>query len=52
MKEVSRASPRWWSWLLLLCPPLAGLVGIWNYYRSRAMKRRWEEEELQVKAKL
>lgn len=49
MKEVSRSSPRWWSWLLLLCPPLAGLAGMWSYYRGRAMNRRWEE---QVKAKL
>jgi dephospho-CoA kinase len=52
MKEVSRASPRWWSWLLLLCPPLAGLAGMWNFYRGRVMKRKWEEDELQVKAKL
>jgi dephospho-CoA kinase len=52
MKEVSRASPRWWAWLLLLCPPMAGLAGMWTYYRGRAMKRKWDEEELQVKSKL
>lgn len=52
MKQVSRASPKWWSWLLLLCPPLAGLAGMWSFYRGRVMKRKWEEEELQLKAKL
>lgn len=52
MKEVSRASPRWWSWLLLLCPPLAGLAGMWNFYRGRVMKKEWEDYELKVKAKL
>jgi dephospho-CoA kinase len=52
MKEISRASPRWWAWLLLLCPPLAGLAGVWNLYRGQMMNRKWKEQELQAKAKL
>ena len=52
MMEVRRSSPRWWAWLLLLCPPLAGLAGVWTYYRVVAMNKRWQEEELHVKAKL
>jgi dephospho-CoA kinase len=52
MREVSRSSPRWWAWLLLLCPPLAGLAGIWNYWRNWVINRRWREGELKAKAKL
>jgi dephospho-CoA kinase len=52
MREVSRSSPRWWAWLLLLCPPLAGLAGLWNYWRNWVINRRWREGELKAKAKL
>lgn len=52
MKEVTRASPRWWAWLLLLCPPLAGIAGVWSYYRGQVINRKWREQELQAKAKL
>lgn len=52
MSEVSRQSPRWWAWLLLLCPPLAGLAGTWSYYRGQAINKSWKEHELQAKAKL
>lgn len=52
MKEVSRASPRWWAWLLLLCPPLAGFAGLWNYWRGLVINKKWKEGELQAKAKL
>jgi dephospho-CoA kinase len=52
MKEVRGASPRWWAWLLLLCPPLAGLAGVWNYYRGQLINKRWREQQLQEKAKL
>jgi dephospho-CoA kinase len=52
MGEVRRSSPRWWAWLLLLCPPLAGLAGVWSYYRGQVVNRRWKVQELQAKAKL
>ena len=52
MLEVRRSSPRWWAWLLLLCPLLAGMAGVWSYYRGVAINRRWKEHELQAKAKL
>jgi dephospho-CoA kinase len=52
MLEVRKSSPRWWAWLLLLCPPLAGLAGMWSYYRGVVINRRWKEQELQAKAKL
>jgi len=52
MREVTRSSPRWWAWLLLLCPPLAGVAGIWNYWRNLVINRRWKEKEPMAKAKL
>lgn len=52
MREVTRASPRWWAWLLLLCPPLAGMAGVWSYYRGQVINKRWKEQELEAKAKL
>lgn len=50
--EVSRNSPRWWAWLLLLCPPLAGMAGLWTFYRNLAINKRWNEQQLKEKAKL
>lgn len=49
MQDVRRRSPRWWSWLLLACPPL--MVGvccweIWNNYRAR---RWWLDEQARKK---
>ncbi len=52
LSEISRSSPRWWAWLLLLCPPLAGLAGAWTYIRNQGINKRWQEGELQAKAKL
>jgi dephospho-CoA kinase len=52
MQQVTRMSPKWWAWMLLLCPPLAGMAGVWSYYRGQVINRRWKEQELQTKAKL
>ncbi|CAD6445081.1 859a7f81-af57-459e-8ae3-3796f4a7d190 [Sclerotinia trifoliorum] len=52
METIQGKSPRWWAWLLLLCPPLAGLAGIWNYWRNTVINKEWKRGELQAKAKL
>lgn len=52
MEVVRGSSPRWWAWLLLLCPPLGGLIGVWTYWRNTVINKRWTEQELQAKAKL
>jgi dephospho-CoA kinase len=52
MREVSSNSPRWWAWLLLLCPPFAGMAGLWTYYRNLIINKRWNEQQLREKAKL
>lgn len=52
MAVVRNGSPRWWAWLLLLCPPLAAASGSWSYVRSWWIKREWERQKTLEKAKL
>jgi len=52
IREIRRKSPRWWAWLLLLFPPLAGFAGLWSYYRGLAINRKWRDAEMKEKAKL
>lgn len=52
MLKLKGTSPRWWAWLLLLCPPLAGLVGVWSYWRGTVVSRKWGQQELRERAKL
>ncbi|RFU31105.1 hypothetical protein B7463_g5247, partial [Scytalidium lignicola] len=49
LREIRRNSPRWWAWLLWLCPPFAGLAGLWTYYRGLIINKRWNEEQLKAK---
>ncbi|KAF1346266.1 dephospho-CoA kinase [Delphinella strobiligena] len=52
MKVVQKGSPRWWAWLLLLCPPLAVASSAWDYVWGWWVKRNWEQEKQRQKAKL
>lgn len=52
MAEIKRGSPNWWAWLLLLLPPAAVTVGLWNYVRSWWVQRQWSQEMGMKKAKL
>jgi len=52
MVGLKRRSPGWWAWLLLLVPPLAGLAGVWTYFRNLRINRAWKELELRERAKL
>jgi dephospho-CoA kinase len=52
MEELRRSSPKWWSWLLWACPPLAGMVGLISWWRMRTAQLQWEEEKRREKAKL
>jgi dephospho-CoA kinase len=52
MGLIRESSPRWWAWLLLLVPPLAGLAGVWTFWRNLRINKSWKEEELKAKAKL
>jgi len=52
MLAVRRNSPNWWAWLLLLCPPVAGMAGLYNFIRSLLIQRQWEAGKKSEKAKL
>ncbi|KAI9667176.1 MAG: hypothetical protein M1831_001353 [Alyxoria varia] len=52
MNVIRAGSPRWWGWLLLTFPPLAMCAATWNYLSSWWIQRAWEEEKMEVKAKL
>lgn len=52
MREVQNASPKWWSWGLLLCPPVGVVVGLWTFWQNLRINKRWAEEELKAKSKL
>lgn len=52
MSEVRERSPRWWSWLLFLCPPGMATVGVWTVLRNYLDKRRWNKREGDKRAKL
>lgn len=52
MADVKERSPRWWAWLLLLAPPLAGIAGLYSFLKSWLIMRRWRAEKQREKAKL
>ena len=48
MGKIRSSSPTWWSWTLLLCPPLMGTVAGWEVFlmwwrRKQAQKERGTE---------
>ncbi|KAF1967332.1 dephospho-CoA kinase [Bimuria novae-zelandiae CBS 107.79] len=52
IEEVRKGSPRWWSVLLWVCPPLAAGVAVVSWWRMRRVQLRWEEEKRRERAKL
>jgi dephospho-CoA kinase len=43
VERIRRGSPRWWAWVLLVCPPLMGTVASWgvlvNWLRKREIEK-------------
>jgi dephospho-CoA kinase len=52
MGAIRAGRPWWWRLVLLGCPPLAVLVGMWEVWRNGRINRRWAEVERREKAKL
>lgn len=52
MSIVQANHPKWWAWLLLLCPPMAGLTGLYSFFKSWRAKNAWKAEKANQKAKL
>lgn len=49
---IKNTSPAWWSWTLLLMPPVAGTVGLWEVFWAWVERRRWQATQETEKAKL
>lgn len=43
VKVIAASSPRWWSWALLLAPPLGCAAALWNLALNFAIRKRWEK---------
>lgn len=52
MAELQRRSPKWWAWLLLLCPPAGVAAATWSFLRSWYIQSQWRKEKEREKAKL
>jgi len=52
VEPLLQQSPAWWSWALLLCPPLGVVVGAWTFWRNTRLNRTWEEAERRERANL
>ena len=51
VKRLKERSPQWWAWLLLLVPPLAGVLVLWSLFQAWRLKRKWENESKLEKAR-
>ncbi|KAJ4264928.1 Dephospho-CoA kinase cab5 [Fusarium torreyae] len=49
VSELRKASPDWWSWLLLGCPPLAIAIAAWRFWQNLVINEEWEEKKLNAK---
>lgn len=52
MAKLRQSSPRWWSWVLLACPPLAVVVSAWNVWQNVCINRRFQQSQNLTKARL
>ncbi|KAJ9302961.1 hypothetical protein DTO271G3_335 [Paecilomyces variotii] len=52
MSTISASSPKWWSWVLLLAPPLGAACAVWNMAVNFTTKRSWDQKAQREKAKL
>lgn len=52
MDTISASSPRWWSWFLLLAPPLGAASAVWNMAVNFTTNRSWDQKVQKERAKL
>ena len=52
MERLKSATPEWWGWVLLACPPLAAVVAAWRFWDNVTLNKRWARTEQETKAKL
>jgi dephospho-CoA kinase len=51
VKRLKERSPQWWAWLLLLVPPLAGVLVLWSLFQAWRLRRKWGNRLKQEKAR-
>jgi dephospho-CoA kinase len=49
---IQAHSPKWWSWLLLLAPPLGIAAAVWNMAINFSIQRSWDQKTKRARAKL
>jgi dephospho-CoA kinase len=52
IQTIQRYSPRWWSWLLLIAPPLGVAAAVWNMAVNFSIQRSWDQKIKREKARL
>ncbi|ERF69680.1 hypothetical protein EPUS_03672 [Endocarpon pusillum Z07020] len=52
MEKVRRTSPRWWSWVCLLVPPVGFAAASWQLVRNLLDSWAWKRRRKMEKAKL
>jgi dephospho-CoA kinase len=52
MDQLHRQCPQWWTWMCLLCPPLALTSAAWALLRNRQLDAAWRGEQAARKARL
>lgn len=52
MQTIQQYSPRWWSWLLLIAPPLGAAAAVWNMAVNFFLQRSWDRKKKREKASL
>ncbi|KAL5612768.1 hypothetical protein BROUX41_004147 [Berkeleyomyces rouxiae] len=50
--NLQTASPSWWSYSLLACPPLGLMMGIYGFLQNIRLNRKWAQVEKEASAKL
>lgn len=52
MGEVERASPQWWAYACLFCPPLGVAAAGWTVLQNWRAQREWAAYQRSEKARL
>jgi len=49
---IQHHSPQWWSWALLIAPPLGVAAALWNMAVNFGSQKSWDQKVKREKAKL
>jgi len=52
MGALEKASPQWWAYFLLICPPAGALAAAWTVWRNWRDQVAWAQLMKREKAKL